>query len=160
MPGAGERSRRSLGGYGKSVSLGGIDEWLKSEIRLAERQGLLLGRHLSIVQFQATYLLNWLDETEKSTGKFEALKRALVSGGLRPPEDMFPEHFDNQTKVVDDDPNEELSPETSPDYSNVEWKSPIDAMDEYETLMAQVAQFSQGKLEEQQMRSPEDDGWR
>lgn len=142
------------------MSLGGVDEWLKSEIRLAERQGLLTGRHLSIVQFQATYLLNWLDENDKSTAKFDALKRSLVAAGLRRPEEMFPEHFDGQAKVVDDDPDEELPADVDLDYSRVDWKSPTEAKDEYEALMAQVAQFSQGKLEEQQMRAPDDDGWR
>lgn len=142
------------------MSLGGVDEWLKSEIRLAERQGLLTGRHLSAVQFQATYLLNWLDENDKSTAKFEALKRSLVAGGLRRPEELFPEHFDGQTKVVDDNPDEELPADADIDYSRVDWKSPADAKDEYEALMAQVSQFSQGRLEEQQMRAPDDDGWR
>jgi hypothetical protein len=142
------------------VSLGGIDEWLKSEIRLADRQGLLTGKHLSVVQFQATYLLNWLDEGEKSTARLQALKRSLIASGSWRPQDMFPEHFDDQATVVDDNPDEELPSEADFDYSNVEWKSPTDAMGEYETLMAQVAQLTQGKLEESQMRSPDDDGWR
>jgi hypothetical protein len=142
------------------VSLGGIDEWLKSEICLADRQGLLTGRHLSVVQFQATYLLNWLDENEKSTARLQALKRSLIASGSWRPQDMFPEHFDDQKAVVDDDPDEELPPESDLDYSRVEWKSPTEAMGEYEALMAQVAQLSQGKLDEQQMRSPDDNGWR
>lgn len=112
------------------------------------------------MQFQATYLLNWLDENDKSTARFEALKRSLVAGGLRRPEELFPEHFDDQTKVVDDNPDEELPVDADIDYSKVDWKSPTDAKDEYEALMAQVAQFSQGRLEEQQMRAPDDDGWR
>lgn len=142
------------------MSLGGIDEWLKGEIRLANRQGLLTGRHLSVVQFQATYLLNWIDETDKSTAGFQALKRSLIASGSWKPQDLFPEHFDDKATVVDDDLAEELPPGVDLDYSNVEWKSPTDAKDEYEALMAQVAQFSQGKLDEHQLRLPGDDGWR
>lgn len=142
------------------MSLGGIDEWLKSEIRLADRQGLLTGRHLSVIQFQATYLLNWIDETDKSAAGFQALKRSLIASGSWKPQDLFPEHFDDTATVVEDDLSEELPSGADIDYSKVEWKSPTGAKDEYEALMAQVSQFSQGKLDEHQVRVPGDDGWR
>lgn len=142
------------------MNLGGVDGWLKSELRRAERQGLLQGRHLSPVQFNATIVLNFLDENEKTERHLDELKKALLSTGDYKPHSLFPNHFEvPKDEAVASSPDAPL--EGDPDYSDVEWRSPTDNMDEFNRLMAKVAELEVGTMSGDQVALPPgDDGWR
>lgn len=58
---------------------GGIDPYLEAQIRLADRQGLLVGRALSPVQFRASETMLILEEQAKAHDAMEALKLAHVA---------------------------------------------------------------------------------
>lgn len=103
-------------------------------LRLAERQGLLTGRHLSPVQMLGLVILNHADTIDRAKGDREALKRSLIANGNFDHEALFPDYFPKKT--------EEFNPEANVDYdySGVDWKSPAEAFDEYQALMQMLGQ--------------------
>jgi hypothetical protein len=157
----GRSGPRSTGGHGKSVGLTGVDDWLKTQIRLAERQGVLRGQHLSPVQTKALVVLNFLDDIQKHEGDIAALKRAFLSSGLAEPSKIFPEAFqDNEdTQNFSEVPNDE---NVNFDYSGVTWKSGGDAYAEYESLMAKINAMRSGVMSGDTLvqRAPEWTEWR
>lgn len=123
-----------------------MDPWLKTELRLAERQGLLTGRYLSPIQVQGIQVLRLLDEVEKQQTKFDLLRTALVAAGA-PPQDMWPEFkelFGDATVEMDDPAADD--PNATYDYRDVEWKGISDAAQEYEDLMVKVAALHTGRI--------------
>lgn len=55
------------------------DPWLEYQLRLAERRGLLVGRHLSRVQKYALDLVLILEAREKNLALTDAFKMAVIS---------------------------------------------------------------------------------
>lgn len=141
------------------MTLGGVDDWLKSELRRAERQGLLTGRHLSPIQFNATIILNYIDTNDKALQDLVELKRALLASGSYNARKLFPDELGPETETVEDTPDAPLH--GTPDYSDVDWKSPSDSMEEFEKLMAEVAKLQDGKITGDGFveRDP-DEGWK
>lgn len=146
MPYPGQSGRHRTGGYGKSVAPAGVDPWLKTELRLAERQGLLTGRHLSPVQVQGIQILRLLDEVDRQQARFDLLRTALVAAGA-PPKGLWPEFkelFGDVTVEMDDPAASD--PNATYDYRDVEWKGISDAKQEYEDLMAKVSALHKGRI--------------
>jgi hypothetical protein len=126
-----------------------VSDWLKAELRLAERQGILCGSYLSVVQANAIYILNFLDEIERSRSKADLFRAALVASNSYKPEGLFPEYkyfFGDEPDIVEADDPIADSPDSTYDYSNVEWKSPQDAHDEYEQLMGKLKGLTTGTI--------------
>lgn len=141
------------------MTLGGVDDWLKSELRRAERQGLLIGRHLSPVQFNATIILNYIDNSEKALRDLVELKRAMLASGDYNARKLFPDEFGPETEAVEDSPDKPLH--GNPDYRDVDWKSPSDSMEEFDRIMAEVAKLQSGTVTGDGFveRDP-DEGWK
>lgn len=70
-----------------------MDPWVWTQIRLAERQGLLTGRGLSATQVTAVYLCEVRDQRQSAEEKLEAFKYALLSTGHISVEALFPDLF-------------------------------------------------------------------
>jgi hypothetical protein len=165
---SGIRSRKCSGGHGKSVAPAGVDEWLKAELRLAERQGILRGYRLSPVQSQALQILNLLDEIDKFRRQYDLFRAALTANGNYEPKGLWTEF----SKLFQDQPTEEVREETAGpangdpdnikfDYSAVEWRTPSEAREEYEDLMKKVAALSTGALNGNQVKTfPGQGEWR
>jgi hypothetical protein len=116
---------------------------MRSHIRLAERQGILQGKHLSPVQTKCLIILNFLDDIQRHHDDITALKRSLLSSGLAEPAKLFPQEFNPEVKElseVEDDSTVNF------DYSDVTWKSGGDAFAEYEKLMSQVRAAQSGRM--------------
>lgn len=141
------------------MTLGGVDDWLKSELRRAERQGLLQGRHLSPVQFNAVVVLGYVDSTEKTERHLDELKKALLATGSYKAHMLFPDNFESPK-----DEQEESAPDAplvgNPDYSDVEWQTPGENMAEFQRLMAEVAKLQDGKVSGDQVSTDPDEGWK
>lgn len=133
-----------------------MDEWLKTHLRLAERQGLLLGRHLSPVQGKALEVLRLLDLIEKVEGDWAGIKRAMGATGQWKWAELFPDFFGQPEKA------EEVSFDTttSPIVYDVEWKSPRDAAQEYDKLMSELARNQNGVLSGADVVNEQSRDWR
>jgi hypothetical protein len=142
------------------VSLGGIDDWMKSELRLAERQGLLRGRHLSPVQFNATVILHFQDDLLSGEKDFRSIKKALLSLGWEP-SSLFPEYFKAQKKEAEEAAPQQLDPNAVYDYSDVEWVSPssMGTSEEGAALLAYIEQIKDGSLLGDQVVVNSTQGW-
>lgn len=129
---------------------------MRSQIRLADRQGVLQGRHISPVQSKANIILTYLDDIDRNKGKILALKRAFLSSGLADPAKLFPDELGV--------PKKEVVPEADGDdvhydYSGVTWKSGGDAIAEYEQLMQKIGAAKSGLLTGDMMAEPEWTKW-
>lgn len=120
---------------------------------MAERRDLLKGRYLSPVQIRALEILNFLDEIEKLKTQYDLFRSALVGSGSYLPKAIWPEYQklfgeekqeDPQVREMDDVATDDSTAHF--DYSNVEWKSPSEGIEEYESLMAKVASLSTGSF--------------
>jgi hypothetical protein len=121
---------------------------------LAQRQGLLVGRHLSDVQFNAVTILDWIDRMDTAKKSAEAelltLRAALVSRAdddFRP-ENLFKDWFPTPTDEVGDDSSLDVETEQGKlgiDYSEVEFKG-REAIEEYEELMRQIGSLTTGSV--------------
>lgn len=87
------------------------------------------------MQAIALVILNHLDLIERDKADEAALKRSLVANGKFDHKELFPEYFPNKNEVSAD-------PEY--DYSNVEWKSPLEAPEMFERLMQSLQDNSRG----------------
>ena len=131
---------------------------MSGEIRMASLQGLLTGLHRSPVQIKALLLKQYLDIIEEVTStraaRTEALKLAMGSSGRWTFESLFPEVFtggDSEKTPSKEDPKPpsepaSWSPDKSWDYSSVEWKTPSESKEEYESLMRKVAAMKTGTM--------------
>jgi len=104
---------------------------LSSHLRLAERQGLLTGRFLSLPQTAALVILNHIDEIGKAQAERTALKRALIARKEFSIERMFPDYFPAQSEKEPAPDSNGIAPD---DFQHVTWKSPKDDMKEWERL--------------------------
>ena len=69
-----------------------MDPWVKTQIRLAERQGLLTGRELSPVQVKAVLLCQMMQTVKEYKREDVDLKAALLATGRYEFTDLFPEY--------------------------------------------------------------------
>lgn len=115
---------------------------------MADRQGLLRGHHLSLVQHNAGVVLDWMERRAKDKQAFIRVKEALVASGNYYAEKLFPDHFAPEVIEMPEDLDVELDDggKAGVDYTDVEWKMPSNAEDEYRALMAQVAKMSTGTV--------------
>jgi len=136
---------------------------------LAQRQGLLTGRHLTDVQFHATIILDWVDrlgEAKRDHEREYFLLRAALIARHEPerfmPETLFADWFKAPT---DDEDPESLDVENEQgklgvDYSGVQFKG-SEAMDDYHELMRQLGSMTSGSFSGSELRiaGGEDGGW-
>lgn len=115
---------------------------METHLRLAERQGLLQGKHISPVQAHALVLLRFLDAKDLRRMRTDAVKAALVSSGAASVRDLWPEWFEDEDEEPTEEGTEAEEEGAAYDYSDVEWKTGGDAISEYERLMSQVSQNS------------------
>jgi hypothetical protein len=136
---------------------------------LAQRQGLLTGRHLSDVQANSITILDWIDRLGSIRRDHDRelliVKAALVSRNEPErfmPETLFADWFKAPT---DDEVPESLDVENEQgklgvDYSGVQFKG-SEAMAEYQELMRQLDSMSSGSFSGTELRiaGGEDGGW-
>jgi hypothetical protein len=136
---------------------------------LAQRQGLLTGRHLSDVQANSIVILDWIDRLggfrRDAERELLIVKAALVARNEPErfmPETLFADWF--KTPTDDEDP-ESLDVENEQgklgvDYSGVQFKG-SEAMAEYQELMRQLGSMTSGSFSGTELRiaGGEDGGW-
>lgn len=134
-------------------------------LRLAQRQGLLVGGGLSHVQFTATQILQWAEDLAAGKRTTEQVKLALIARNDPSwvPWDLLPERIAAPTiESVDADEAGSLDVETEEgklgvDYSGVTFKG-SESIAEFDRLMRQVKHLSGGSLSGTELRGPEE-GW-
>lgn len=129
---------------------------MRSQIRLADRQGLLQGRHISPVQSKALVILNYLDDIAHNKDNTLALKRAFLSGGLADPVKLFPDELGESNKEAERATDGD---DVHYDYSEVTWKSGQDSFAEYEQLMEKIGSAKSGLLTGDMMVEPTWTNW-
>lgn len=133
---------------------------------MAQRQGLLTGRHLSDIQYNALIVLDWIDRmaTVKRNNDRELLivKAALVARAdddFRP-EDLFKDRFRTPTSEESEDGSLDVETEQGKlgvDYSAVEFKG-SEAIEEYHRLMREIGSQSSGTFAGSELRMAGGDG--
>jgi len=105
-------------------------------------------------------ILELMDRVERRRDKFESdfrrFREAVVAAGHPKREVIFPEFFPVKEEKFEGQPIPESA---DVDYSEVEWKMPSNAEEEYKALMAQVAANRNGSFGGEQLMDP-DAGWR
>lgn len=136
---------------------------------MAQRQGLLTGRHLSDVQANSITILDWIDRLgniRRDHGRELLIVKAALVSRNEPerfmPETLFADWFKAPT---DDEVPESLDVENEQgklgvDYSGVQFKG-SEAMAEYQELMRQLGSMSSGSFSGTELRiaGGEDGGW-
>jgi hypothetical protein len=92
----------------------------------------------------------------KAENDFRRYREAIVAAGHPDHKIIFPEFFQPKVEELGDAP---LPDDAQVDYSDVEWKMPSNAKEEYEALMAQVSAHRSGSFGGEQLMDP-DAGWR
>ena len=107
-----------------------------------------------MAQHKATIILEFAEQIDRKILKaetdFRRFREAVVAAGHPKRDLLFPEFFPAKKKEAED---------VSEDYADVEWKTPSNAKEEYESLMAKVMANSKGSFGGNQFMST-DDGWR
>jgi hypothetical protein len=136
---------------------------------LAQRQGLLTGRHLSDIQFNAVIILDWIERmaTVKQDNDREllVLKAALIARAddeFRP-RDLFKDRFRAPTSEESEDGSLDVEASDGSklgvDYSEVEFKG-SEAIEEYHRLMREISTQSNGSFSGTELRiAGGDGGW-
>lgn len=137
---------------------------------MAQRQGLLVGRHLSLAQAKASIILDWMERLDSAKRTVETelmqVKAALVASGDFRPEKLFKDYFPAPTGEENDGAGsldvENEQGKLGVDYSEVEWKSGSEAIEEYEDLMRQISGLTSGSVSGTEFRpaAGPDEGWR
>ena len=92
-----------------------MDPWAKTQIRLAERQGLLTGHELSPVQVKCVLLCQMIQTVKEYKREDTDLKAALLATGRFEFTDLFPEY--GKTKLeTEADIEETLSSDEAVSY--------------------------------------------
>lgn len=133
---------------------------------MAQRQGLLTGRHLSDVQFNAVIILDWIDRmaTSKRDAERELLivKAALAARAdddFRP-ENLFKDWFRTPTSEESEDGSLDVENDQGKlgvDYSEVEFKG-SEAIEEYHRLMREIGSQATGSFSGTELRIVGTDG--
>jgi hypothetical protein len=146
VSGARRRGRQGARRDGGSVGLTAVDPWLRTHLRLAERQGLYRGKHISAPQALGLIILNHLDLIEKEEANTLALKRSLLANENFDYKKLFPDYFpDAPSETVDIDKGDAIPEGVDIDYTGVEWKGGS-AYDEYLELMSALNSSSSGEF--------------
>lgn len=135
---------------------------------MAQRQGLLTGRHLSDIQCNAVIILDWIDRmaTVKRDNDQELLilKAALVARAdddFRP-ENLFKDRFRTPTSEESEDGSLDVENDQGKlgvDYSEVEFKG-SEAIEEYHRLMREIGNQTTGSFSGSELRiAGGDGGW-
>lgn len=135
---------------------------------MAQRQGLLTGRHLSDIQFNALIILDWIDRmaTVKQDNDRELLilKAALIARAddeFRP-RDLFKDRFRTPTSEESEEGSLDVENDQGKlgvDYSDVEFKG-SEAIEEYHRLMREIGTQSNGSFSGTELRiAGGDGGW-
>jgi hypothetical protein len=82
-----------------------MNPWVHTQIRLAQRQGLLTGVELSPVQTHAVFLLDLAEQVEKSKAEDRSIRQSLLHLGV-PFLQLFPEYGDGEAPAPDVDEGE------------------------------------------------------
>lgn len=93
---------------------------------------------------------------EKVENDFRRFREAIIAAGHPKRDAVFPEYFPQEVKEVTDG---SIPDDAQIDYSEVEWKMPSNAKEEYEALMAKVSAARRGSFSGNQLMNA-DDGWR
>lgn len=115
-----------------------MDPWLLSQVRLAERRGILTGKQLSEVQVFALELLafqEWVDK-QNADPSVLTLRRNLSEGAY-------------------DDPPTTTSHSAEEDLSAVQWQSPSDN----EGVMKEIEMFNQAMAANAHVVVDDEGGW-
>lgn len=112
-----------------------MDPWLEAQIRLAERQGILQGRHISPVQQMALQLLIILDRSDTTSLRADRIREALLSANPALARGLYPAYFSSEGAPEDGEQPSEHSmmnhdPATAYDFSEVTFEHPKDLKDE------------------------------
>lgn len=135
---------------------------------MAQRQGLLTGRHLSSVQFNAVTILDWIDRLAVAKRDAESelltLKAALIArhdDDWRP-EELFKDRFGTPTSEESEGGSLDVENDQGKlgvDYSEVEFKG-SEAIEEYQELMRQISSVSNGSVSGSEFTfTGNDGGW-
>lgn len=132
---------------------------MHSQLRLAERQGLLQGPYLSPVQHLAAAILDAIERIEKSKSDDRALRLALVANGNYDPEQLFDElkqvETDDSAEIDDGTTMEGEAVATKYDFSHAEpHGSQAEVEREIAALLAEAASQGSGNLDDELP-----DGW-
>jgi hypothetical protein len=130
---------------------------MESHLRSAERQGLLTGLHLSLVQAEGLDILTYLDQVRKWRQENDAFAYALLSRPEYDPKKMFPDHFTKSVTTTDELPEDDENVEY--DYSHVEWKGPSDVDQEELKRILAIVENAQGKVDMEQAESRQGRDW-
>jgi hypothetical protein len=92
-----------------------MDPWVDTQIRLAERQGLLTGRDLSPVQVKSVFLCHMMQAVKEYKREDVDLKAALLATGRYEFADLFPE-YGKKKMSTEADIEEALSSDAAVSY--------------------------------------------
>lgn len=116
---------------------------MHDQLRLADRQGLLVGKHLSEVQVRGIQVLMYLADVAEYRDAAQAFKYAVAARPDFDVEKMFPEYFPD--KVVEED-SAEVDDSTAYDYEAVEWQGPSDTDQETLNKMLEMLNEATGTV--------------
>lgn len=135
---------------------------------MAQRQGLLTGRHLSDIQFNSLIILDWIDrmaatkrDAERELLIIKAALTARADDAFRPT-DLFKDWFRAPTSEESEPESLDIENEQGKlgvDYSEVEFKG-SEAIEEYHRLMREIGNQSGGSFSGAELRiAGGDGGW-
>lgn len=135
---------------------------------MAQRQGLLTGRHLSDIQCNAVIILDWIDrmatvkrDNERELLILKAALTARADDDFRP-ETLFKDLFRTPTSEESEDGSLDVENDQGKlgvDYSAVEFKG-SEAIEEYHRLMREIGSQSSGSFSGTELRIVgADGGW-
>lgn len=143
---------------------------------MAALQGLLQGKYRSPVQVKALFIKQYLDIIVESAAtrrqRTETLKLAMGSSGQYRFPTLFPDVFGEEDQAPAPQrpaPAETVeAPDDAPlptdgtavDYSGVRWKTPSEAREEYDALLAKISAASKGTMNGAQIKIPMHGQWR
>lgn len=132
-----------------------MDPWVKTQIRLAERQGLLTGTALSPVQVKAVFLRELVDTADRAIAEDRSVRKALITTGKYDYDTLFPEY----AITPDEDPVDTLNPDLDSSDGTIyvfeEMASPDFDRDEAQRLLNElVSGSSSGSVSAADMDRP------
>lgn len=133
---------------------------------MAQRQGLLTGRHLSDIQCNAVIILDWIDrmatlkrDNDRELLILKAALTARADDDFRP-EALFKDRFRTPTSEESEDGSLDVENDQGKlgvDYSAVEFKG-SEAIEEYHRLMREIGSQSSGSFSGTELRIVGTDG--
>lgn len=120
-----------------------MDPWLEGQIRLAERRGILQGRHISPVQQMALQLLIILDRADAASIRADRIREALLGANPALARGLYPAYFSSEESPVPEETTPGPSmmnhdPETAYDFSEMTFEHPRDLKDEDMAMLSRL----------------------